>query len=74
MSLLKLRDCIYWPVEFLYKFGKSRFDKTVMGRGGGHVCCFTLANLIKTAAVCMYIIPFHCLPAALNIDTTDYIW
>ena len=54
----------------LYNFEKSHFDKAVMGRGGGDVCCFTLANLIKTAAVCMYIIPSYCLPAALNIDTT----
>ena len=51
-------------------FVKSHFDKAMMGRGGGHVCCFTLVNLIKTAAVCMYIIPSYCLPAALNIDTT----
>ena len=51
-------------------FVKSHFDKAMMGRGGGDVCCFTLVNLIKTAAVCMYIIPSYCLPAALNIDTT----
>ena len=52
-------------------FVKSHFDKAVMGRGGGgDVCCFTLASLIKTAAVCMYIIPSYCLLAALNIDTT----